>query len=356
MAEKQDILNLSLEEIKQAVHELGQPHYRAQQIFQWLHRGVKSFDDMTDLPKALRELLAERFYIERLQMLDKLMSKTGDAIKYLFLLHDRNIIESVVMRYKYGNSLCLSTQVGCRMGCKFCASTMGGLVRNLSAGEMLAQVIEVNHDLEQAGESGVGNIVLMGIGEPLDNYDNTVKFIKLIHHPMGLNMSYRRITLSTCGLVPRIMDLAEEDLPITLSISLHAPNDEIRKLIMPVASAYSVDDILKASRYYFNKTGRRVTFEYALISDLNDRERDAVELARRIKGFPCHVNIIPLNNVRELGYKRSSRAAVERFISVLESQGIAVTKRRELGLDIEGACGQLRRSYLERAEARQDER
>lgn len=356
MIEKGDILSLSLEEIQQAMQELGQPQYRAKQIFQWLHRGVKSFDDMTDLPKALRELLAERFYIEKLDMVDKRASKTGDAIKYLFLLHDHNIIESVVMRYKYGNSLCLSTQVGCRMGCKFCASTIGGLVRNLSAGEMLAQVIEVNHDLEKAGESRVGNIVIMGIGEPLDNYDNTIKFIKLLHHPLGFNMSYRRITLSTCGLVPRIMDLAEEGLPITLSVSLHAPNDEIRKLIMPVASAYSMDDILKASRYYFKKTGRRVTFEYALISDLNDREKDAIELARRIKGFPCHVNIIPLNNVRGLGYKRSSRAAVERFISVLESQGVAVTKRRELGLDIEGACGQLRRSYLERAEARQDER
>jgi 23S rRNA (adenine2503-C2)-methyltransferase len=356
MVEKQDILSLSLEEIQQAVQELGQPHYRAQQILQWLHRGVKSFDDMTDLPKALRELLAERFYIVKLQMLDKRTSSAGDATKYLFLLQDRNIIESVVMRYKYGNSLCLSTQVGCRMGCKFCASTIGGLVRNLSAGEMLAQVIEVNDDLEKVGERRVGNIVLMGIGEPLDNYDNTVKFIKMIHYPMGLNMSYRRITLSTCGLVPRMMDLAEEGLPITLSISLHAPNDELRKLIMPVASAYSIDDILKASRYYFKKTGRRVTFEYALISDLNDREKDAIELARRLKGFPCHVNIIPLNNVRGLGYKRSSQAAVERFVSVLKSQGIAVTKRRELGLDIEGACGQLRRSYLERVEARQDER
>ncbi len=356
MREKQDILSLSLEEIQQAVQELGQPHYRAQQILQWLHRGIKSFDDMTDLPKAFRELLAERFYISQLQMLDKRTSSAGDATKYLFLLQDRNIIESVVMRYKYGNSLCLSTQVGCRMGCKFCASTIGGLVRNLSAGEMLAQVIEVNKDLEKGGERKVGNIVLMGIGEPLDNYDNTVKFIKMMHYPMGLNMSYRRITLSTCGLVPKMMDLAEEGLPITLSISLHAPNDELRKLIMPVASAYSIDEILKASRYYFKKTGRRVTFEYALISDLNDRERDAIELARRLKGFPCHVNIIPLNNVRGLGYKRSSQATVERFVSLLKSQGIAVTKRRELGLDIEGACGQLRRSYLERVETRQDER
>ncbi|MBM7581899.1 23S rRNA (adenine2503-C2)-methyltransferase [Caldicoprobacter guelmensis] len=350
MEGKQDILSLSSEEVQQAVQALGQPHYRAQQILQWLHRGVKSFDEMTDLPKALRELLAERFYIVNLRMLDKRTSRAGDATKYLFLLEDGNTIESVVMRYNYGNSLCLSTQVGCRMGCKFCASTIGGLVRNLSAGEMLAQVIEVNSDLENSGERRVGNIVLMGIGEPLDNYDNTVKFIKMVHYPQGLNMSYRRITLSTCGLVPKMMDLAEEGLPITLSVSLHAPNDELRKLIMPVASAYSIDEIFKASRYYFKKTGRRVTFEYALISDLNDRERDAIELARKLRGFPCHVNIIPLNVVRGVGYKRSSPAVVERFVSVLKSQGIAVTKRRELGLDIEGACGQLRRSYIKQAE------
>ena len=346
MIEKPDMLDFSLEEVEQAVQRLGQPGYRAKQILKWLHKGVSHFDEMTDLPQAFRQSLNEQFQIGRIQILERHHSNTGDAIKYLFLLSDHNIIECVVMRYKYGNTLCLSTQVGCRMGCRFCASTINGLVRNLSAGEMMSQVIEVNRELEENGERRIGNLVLMGTGEPLDNYSNTVKFIKMVHYPMGINMSYRNITLSTCGLAPRMIELADEGLPVTLSVSLHAPNDKLRRFIMPAASVYPIIDVIEASRYYYEKTGRRIIFEYILIKDLNDRKEHAEELAELIKGFPSHVNIIPANEVSGLDFRRSPERTIQRFIRELESRGVVVTRRRELGLDIEGACGQLRRSRL----------
>ncbi len=356
MAEKADILDFSLEELERAVEDLGQPAYRAKQIVKWLHKGVGHFDEMTDLPQAFRHTLHEQFRIGKLQILESLHSKSGYATKHLFLLSDHNIIECVVIRYKYGNTLCLSTQVGCRMGCQFCASTIGGLVRNLSAGEMLSHVIETNRLLEENGERRIGHLVLMGSGEPLDNYKNTIEFMKMVHLPAGINMSYRNITLSTCGLVPRMFELADEGLPVTLSVSLHAPNDNVRKLIMPVASAYSVVDIIKASRYYYEKTGRRITFEYTLIKDLNDREEHAEELAELIKGFPNHVNIIPLNEVEGLDFRRSPERSIQRFIQVLKSRGVEVTRRRELGFDIEGACGQLRRSFYSGSESQHYER
>ncbi len=346
MTEKPDLLNFLPEEIKELIKDMGYEGFRAEQIVKWLHRGIKDFNKMTDLPKPFRQKLQERFNIGSLEILEKRCSESRSAIKYLFLLAEHNIIECVVMRYRYGNTLCLSTQVGCRMGCKFCASTMDGLVRNLSAGEMLEQVLKVDTDLKEGGENALGNLVLMGSGEPLDNYGNTVKFLKMVHYPLGKNISYRNITISTCGLVPKIIQLSEEGLPVTLSVSLHAPNDRLRRMIMPVASAYSLADIIQASKYYFKKTGRRVTFEYSLIRDFNDGEEHAMELADRLKGFPCHVNIIPINEVDGLIYKRSSEASIKKFIEMLEYRGINVTRRRELGLDIEGACGQLKRSYL----------
>ena len=306
MAGKPDILDLTLEEIEQVAERSGQPAYRAKQIVKWLHKGVGHFDEMTDLPQSFRHSLYEQFRIGKIQILEKHRSKTGYATKYLFLLSDHNIIECVVIRYRYGNTLCLSTQVGCRMGCKFCASTIDGLVRSLSMGEMLGQVIEVNRDLEEAGERGIGHLVLMGSGEPLDNYKNTVEFMKMVHIPMGINMSCRNITLSTCGLVPRMIDLANEGLSVTLSVSLHAPNDKLRKLIMPVASAYSVADVINASRYYFENTGRRITFEYTLIKDFNDRKEHAEELAELI-GDSSHVNIIPVNEIEGLGFRKSPK-------------------------------------------------
>jgi len=341
-----DLLNATAEELEAILSDLGEKAFRARQIFQWMHRGVKDFDQMTDLPKELREKLKSRYRISSVKIIQKLSSKDGQTTKYLFLLPDDNIIECVAMKYKYGNTLCLSTQVGCRMGCSFCASTKEGLVRNLKPGEMLAQVLQVNSELASEKERAIKNIVLMGSGEPLDNYDNTIKFLRLVNHPLGLHISARNITLSTCGLVPGMMKLAHEGLPITLAISLHAPNDELRKRIMPVGGAYSIQQVIEASKYYFHRTGRRVTFEYALIEEVNDKREHAEELARLLKGFPCHVNVIPVNEIEETDYKRSSEERIGRFISILSSAGIAVTRRRELGQDIKGACGQLKRGYL----------
>ncbi len=347
---KEDILGLMPHEIEEGLRDMGEHAFRGKQVVSWIYKGIKSFDEMTNLPKATRQKLKDRYIIGRVKLLEKHVSEKSDTIKYLCLLGDHNIIECVVMKYRYGNTLCLSTQVGCRMGCSFCQSTKQGLIRNLEVGEMMAQVLMANsdaHSEEDTKDRSIRNIVLMGSGEPLDNYDKVIKFLRLVHHEDTLNISYRNITLSTCGLVPKMIRLANEDIPVTLSISLHAPNDELRRRIMPVASAYRVQDIIEAGKFYFEKTGRRVTFEYSLIDHLNDGEDNADELGRKLKGFPCHVNVIPINEIQGTPYKRSSQPRIEMFVKKLRSHGIQVTRRRELGQDIGGACGQLKRGYLD---------
>jgi len=344
-----DLLNLTPEEIQAKMEALGEKAYRGKQIFKWLYRGVNEFSMMTDLSEQLRCKLDTEFTISKPQILKKLKSDDSYTTKYLFLLEDNNIIESVLMKYTYGNTVCLSTQVGCKMGCKFCASSLDGYIRNLSSAEMVAQILAIESDISLGDNKRmIDNIVLMGSGEPLDNYDNTIKFLRLINNPMGLNMSFRNVTLSTCGIVPKIERLAQEMLPITLTVSLHAPDDQKRKELMPAASTYSISDILKACRDYFETTGRRVTFEYALMKGLNDNDRDAYLLSEKLSGFSCHVNIIPVNEIQGKPYLRSDEAAVRRFMNILKTKGISVTKRRELGLDINGACGQLRRGYSQK--------
>ena len=350
MDAKKDILGLMPHEMMKELQEMGEQAFRGKQVIGWLYRGAKNFSDMINLPKATREKLDNRYIIGNVKPIEKHISRKRDTIKYLCLLADHNIIECVVMRYRYGNTLCLSTQVGCRMGCSFCESTKQGLIRNLEVGEMMAQVLMTNADVDEDGEPeerGIRNIVLMGSGEPLDNYDNVMKFLRLVHHSDTLNISYRNITLSTCGLVPEMKRLAEEDIPITLSISLHAPNDELRREIMPVASAYKVQDIIEAGKFYFEKTGRRVTFEYTLMDHINDGVDHAEELGKQLKGFPCHVNVIPINEIQGAPYGRSSEHRIELFTKRLKSFGVQVTRRRELGQDIGGACGQLKRGYLD---------
>lgn len=333
-------------QLAELVKEMGQPAFRAKQLFKWLHeKQARSFSEMTDQPKAFLAALEERFFIETLETERRQQSKDG-TVKYLFRLPDGNCIETVLMRYSYGNTVCVSTQVGCRMGCRFCASTLEGRVRDLTAGEMLGQVTAVDRMLAPEGRR-VHNIVLMGSGEPLDNYENTVKFLHLVNSPERTNISLRNISLSTCGLVPRMRDLANEGLPVTLSISLHAPNDEVRKQLLPVANAYAIEDVLCAAREYVEKTGRRVIFEYALVKGVNSDLRHADELALRLRGLRCHVNLIPLNAVRERDLHPPTRADVQNFLRRLEARRISATVRREMGADIEGACGQLRRRVLE---------
>ena len=324
---------------------LGEPKFRAKQVFPKLHEGV-AISDMTNLSKQLRERLAE-ITVDTLPKVEKkLVSKIDGTVKYLFRLHDGECIESVFMRYKHGNTLCISSQVGCLMGCKFCASTLGGKVRDLLPSELLGQVIAANLD---TGER-VSNIVMMGIGEPLDNFDNVVKFLRLVNHPDGLNIGYRHISLSTCGVVPGIFKLAEVDLPITLSISLHASNDEKRTSIMPVNKRWHIDELLSACVEYYKKTGRRISFEYTLISGKNDTEEDARELAALLRGAfrgtgaPLHVNLIRVNEVDETGFKQGSRDSAKKFAAMLEALGVVATVRRRLGSDINAACGQLRRA------------
>lgn len=347
---KEDILGLMPNEIIKELADMGEQPFRGKQVVNWLYKGINSFGAMTNLPKSTRQKLESKYKIGSLKQIDRQKSEKGDTIKYLYLLADNNIIECVVMKYRYGNTLCLSTQVGCRMGCSFCESTKQGLVRNLTVGEMMGQVLLANTDISEDNESekrGIRNIVLMGSGEPLDNYDNVMKFLRLVHHPDTLGISYRNITLSTCGLVPGMRKLAQEGLPITLAISLHGSNDEIRRKIMPVASAYKVNDIIEAGKYYFEKTGRRITFEYALMDHLNDGMDNAEELGVLLKGFPCHINVIPINEIQDGLYKRSTENRIETFTKTLESLGLQVTRRRELGEDIGGACGQLKRGYLD---------
>ena len=336
-----NLKSLTQPELAAIFQELGQPAFRAKQVFTWLHKGVRSYDEMTNLPKALREMLAEKYPICPPEVVRKQESKRDGTIKYLWQLSDGNCVETVLMRYHYGNTVCISTEVGCRMGCAFCASTLGGLVRRLEPQEMLDQVLFTQVD------SGlpVSHIVLMGIGEPLDNFDNVMRFLELVNSPQGMNISMRHVSLSTCGLVPKIDELAKRKLQLTLSVSLHAPNDEVRNKIMPVNRAYPSEELLQACRRYYAETSRRISFEYAMIDGVNDSEEDARELLRRLKGLPAHFNLIPLNHVEESPLKPSSKAAVARFQKILEEGGIPATVRRTLGGDIDASCGQLRRKY-----------
>lgn len=318
---------------------IGQPAYRAKQVFSWLSEGVTDFEEMTNLPKNLREYLTGECFIGKIEVVQRLESKLDGTVKFLFGLSDGACVESVVMKYHHGYSICVSTQVGCRMGCRFCASTIGGLERNLTAGEILDQIITAQKELNIR----ISNIVLMGIGEPLDNYENVLKFLHNVNHPDGLNIGYRHISLSTCGLVDRMRDLAEENLPITLSVSIHAPNNEIRDKLMPVNKRYPIEELLDACRFYCNKTGRRITFEYSMIHHENDLPEHAEELAKRLRGILCHVNLIPVNPVTERSFNRSSGERIKAFQDVLERRGIPTTVRRHLGGDIDASCGQLRR-------------
>jgi len=333
-----NLKELTIEEIKALLLELGEPEYRAKQIFSWLYKGVKNFDEMTNISKTLREKLSEVAYISYPQIEDVYISKIDGTRKYLFKLFDGNFIESVLMKYEHGYTICISSQVGCRMGCSFCASTLGGKVRNLSAGEISDQLLAVQE------ESGckISNIVMMGIGEPLDNYDNVMAFIENISNENGLNIGMRHITISTCGLADKIKELADKKLQITLSVSLHASNNIIRSKIMPVNKAYPIEKLMDACDYYINKTNRRISFEYTLISGVNDNIPEAQELSRLLKGKLCHVNLIPVNPVKETGYMRTDRKNVEKFQLYLERKGIPTTIRREMGSDINAACGQLR--------------
>ena len=328
-------------EIAAVLKEMGQPAFRAKQVYSWLHKAVRSYEEMSNIPKALREALAEKYPLYAPEAVRKQESAKDGTIKYLWKLADGNCVETVLMRYHYGNTVCISTEVGCAMGCAFCASTLGGLVRRLEPYEMLDQVMFTQAD------SGlpVSHIVLMGIGEPLDNFDNVMRFLELVNSEDGMNISMRHISLSTCGLVPKIDALAQKKLQISLAVSLHGPNDEIRNHIMPVNKAYPIDVLLAACRRYYEATSRRIHFEYAMIDGVNDRECDARELLRRLKGLPCHVNMIPLNHVEESPLKPSSRAAVAKFQKILEDGGITATVRRTLGSDIDASCGQLRRKY-----------
>ena len=337
------IKSMTQPEMQAVLKELNQPAFRAKQLFTWLHKGVRSYEEMTNLPKSLRDLLQEKFPIHAPQVVRKQESAKDGTIKYLWQLSDGNCVETVLMRYHYGNTVCISTEVGCRMGCAFCASTLGGLVRRLEPFEMLDQVLFTQVD------SGlpISHIVLMGIGEPLDNYDNVMRFLKLVNSPDGMNISMRHISLSTCGLVPMIDRLAEEKLQLTLSVSLHAPSDEIRNTIMPVNKAYPTEELLEACRRYYQATNRRISFEYAMIHGVNDTEAAARLLLKRLKGLPVHMNLIPLNHVEESPLKPSNRQAVQRFQQILEEGGVPATVRRTLGGDIDASCGQLRRKYTQ---------
>ena len=336
-----NLKSMTQPELASIFKELGQPAFRAKQVYTWLHKGVRSYDEMTNLPKALRDVLSEKSPINAPKVVRKQESQKDGTIKYLWQLSDGNCVETVLMRYHYGNTVCISTEVGCRMGCAFCATTIGGLVRKLEPFEMLDEVLITQED------SGlpISHIVLMGIGEPLDNFDNVMRFLELVNSADGMNISMRHISLSTCGLVPMIDELAKRKLQISLAISLHGPNNEIRGRVMPVNKAYPIEVLLEACRRYYAATSRRIHFEYAMIDGVNDSEENAKELLRRLKGLPAHVNLIPLNHVEESPLKPSSRSAVAKFQKILEDGGVTATVRRTLGGDIDASCGQLRRKY-----------
>ena len=337
---KTDLMSLFPSELTDFVLSLGEPKYRASQLFSWLYK-VDSFAEMKNLPKSFLAKLEETAFLDRLTVKNKLVSVDG-TVKYLFSLSDGELIESVFMRYKHGNTVCLSTQVGCRMGCRFCASTLKGKIRDLRPSEMLGQVLAIEKDLHET----VSNLVLMGMGEPLDNYDNVLRFLKLVNLPEGRNIGMRHISLSTCGLVDRIRELAEENLQINLSLSLHAPNDDIRKQMMPIANKYSIDDVLSACRDYAEKTGRRIHIEYTVVHGVNDSPEHARELANRLRGMLCHVNLIPVNPIKEREFVPPDKKSVQVFAKLLNNFGICATIRRTLGEDVDASCGQLRQRAL----------
>ncbi len=338
-----DIKSLNLDELTNLIIEKGHKKFRAKQVYDWMHKKcVSSVEEMTNVPSQLKEWIGNDCDFVHLKIADVLTSKIDGTKKYLFELPDGNVIESVLMKYKHGNSVCISSQVGCRMGCKFCASTLGGLVRNLNPSEMLEQIYEISNE---TGER-VSNVVVMGSGEPLDNFDNITKFIELLTDENGLNISQRNITISTCGIVPKIKELADRKYQITLALSLHATTDEKRKEIMPIANTYGIAEILDACRYYFEKTGRRVTFEYSLAKGVNDSAEDAMNLVKLVKDINSHVNLIPVNPVKERDFRASDKRNVEAFKKILDDHKINATVRREMGRDINGACGQLRRDYI----------
>ena len=339
---KNDILSMTPEEIEQELQRLGEPKYRAGQIFDWLSRGIRDFDQMTNLSKALREKLKEEFALYEPKVLSKQVSSLDGTIKYLWELSDGNAVETVVMSYKHGNTVCVSCQVGCRQGCAFCASTIGGLVRSLKPSEILDEVLFSQLD---SGKE-ISNIVLMGIGEPLDNFDNVMRFLELVNHPKGLNIGMRHISLSTCGIIERFDDLADRNLQLTLSVSLHAPDDETRSRLMPANRGRGVDALMAACKRYYERTGRRISFEYAMIDGVNDTEQHARLLAKRAKSVSAHVNLIPLNHVEERAFKPSTAGHMKAFIKILENEGVNVTVRRRLGSDVDASCGQLRRKIM----------
>lgn len=342
--DKLDIRSLQYDELINWCEQIGEKKFRAAQIYDWLHvKMVDSFDEMTNLSKNLRQKLNDNCECISLKMIDVQISKIDGTRKYLFELPDNNVIESVWMKYKHGNSVCISSQVGCRMGCRFCASTLDGLVRGLKPSEMLEQIYQIQ---KHTGER-VSNVVVMGTGEPFDNYDNLIKFIKMLTDEHGLHISQRNLTVSTCGIVPNIKHFADEEFSVTLALSLHASNNEKRKSLMPVANKYNLDEILEACDYFYDKTGRRVTFEYSLVGGVNDTDQDAKELISMLKGKNCHINLIPVNPIKEREYVQSDKKVIENFKNKLEKSGINVTIRREMGRDIDGACGQLRKRYMQ---------
>lgn len=344
-----DILSLTLEELSEQFAQLGIQKFRAKQVYEWLHKHLAmSYDEMSNLPKSLREELNEKFPLHNCEIARKQVSKLDNTVKYLFKLHDGDYIESVVMKYKYGYTICVSSQVGCKMGCAFCASTLGGFKRSLLPGEILSQLYCAQRDL---GER-ISHIVLMGMGEPLDNYDNVMRFLALVTDEKGVNISMRNISLSTCGIVPKIEDLLKKHLQLTLSISLHAPSDELRSKIMPVNKRYPVDELLDICRKYVNETSRRISFEYSMLSGVNDSDECAKLLASKLKGMLCHVNLIPVNEVAESPFRPSSPERIERFVEILGKSGINATVRRKLGSDIDASCGQLRLKENQKQEKR----
>lgn len=347
--DKTDIKSMTFDELTEYVKGLGQPAFRAKQLYEWMHiKLAGSYDEMSNIPASLRDFLKENTDYTVLETVKVQTSKEDGTAKYLFRLCDGNLIESVLMHYHHGNSVCISSQAGCRMGCRFCASTLDGLARSLRPSEMLEQVYRIQRN---SGER-VSNVVVMGSGEPFDNFDNLIRFERLLTDENGLNISARNLTVSTCGLVPEIYRLADMELQLTLAISLHAPNDEMRRRLMPIANKYSVSELIDACRYYIGKTGRRVTFEYSLVKGENDSEGCAEELAALVRGLNCHINLIPVNPIKERNFRQSELAAVNRFKSILEKKHINVTVRREMGRDIDGACGQLRKRYMDNGDTK----
>ena len=344
---KKDICSYNYDELKEEMLVIGEKAFRSKQIYEWLHvKLADDFDEMTNLSKALREKLKKNYEIRKVKMIDHQISKEDPTEKFLFELEDGNMVESVLMKYNYGNSVCISSQAGCRMGCRFCASTIGGLVRSLEPSEMLRQIYHIQ---KITGER-VSNVVVMGTGEPMDNFDNLLKFIELLTDENGLNISQRNVTVSTCGIVPKMRELADKKLQITLALSLHASSQEKRLELMPVANKYEIHEVIEACRYYFEQTGRRVTFEYSLVGGVNDTDEDVRRLADLIHGMNCHVNLIPVNPIKERSYVQPDHEAILNFKNRLEKNAINVTIRREMGRDIDGACGQLRKRYISHAE------